>query len=52
MEEGLEISDISDMDHIKTIGRYQTSGCAAGICVNGDYIYIADTYSMTVLKRK
>lgn len=51
-DRGLEIIDISDMDHIKTIGRYQTSGCATGVCVYGDYVYVADGYSLTVLKRK
>ena len=40
--QGLKIIDISDPSNPTLAGSYNTSGLAQGICVSGNYAYIAD----------
>jgi hypothetical protein len=51
IDRGIEIIDFTDIDRAAIKDYCQTSGCPTGIFADRDYVYVADTYSLTVLKK-
>ncbi len=41
-EAGVHIVDVSDPDRPRTVGVYDTPGCATDVIVEGEYAYVAD----------
>lgn len=49
--EGIEIINMDNIRSPQVVGRYDTPGRASGVCADGNYVYIADEYSLIVLRK-
>jgi hypothetical protein len=52
LDRGIEMFDVSNSTSPLAMGRFVTPGCALGVFVDGDYVYVADAYSLVVLRRE